>query len=311
MSTRRSGRAKAPVKYTSDSEGSDYGTSKARKSSTKGTPKKRPNGTQQDAATSSPAKRSKKDPSVVAAEHRAKAAAADEKASKAAHKTEWDEWVTAHDQSGALLDDEPAREESITQTDSLKKYGLKKEELGVLKHFEKRNPNPLFKNTIKLFFEEEVKVLGFRKAGMMAGVEGTEAEILNKGEEIWREEHKDDPPEEEKEEKKKEPKEKTPKQKWTAYVEAHTVSSPDSLKEEPDEAINQTDCKTKYSLVPGDLAVLPYFPKPNPKYGNTTKLFKESEVKTLAYRKAAMQGGVEDGDEAAMLKKGKDLFEDK
>lgn len=94
-------------------------------------------------------------------------------------------------------------------------------------------------------------------------------------------------------------------------MEAHTVSSPDSLKEEPEEAINQTDCKTKYSLVPGDLAVLPYFPKPNPKYGNTTKLFKESEVKTLAYRKAAVLGGVADGDEAAMLEKGKKLLEDK
>lgn len=105
------------------------------------------------------------------------------------------------------------------------------------------------------------------------------------------------------------PKEKTPKQKWAAYVEAHTVSSPDSLKDEPEEAINQTDCKTKYSLLPGDLAVLPYFPKPNPKYGNTTKLFKESEAKTLAYRKAAVLGGVDDGDEAAMLEKGKELFE--
>ncbi|OAL05902.1 hypothetical protein IQ06DRAFT_373273 [Phaeosphaeriaceae sp. SRC1lsM3a] len=316
MSTRRSGRAKAPVKYTSDSEGSDYGSSKTRKSNTKSTPEKRTNGTNHDAVTSSPAKRTKKDPSVVAAEHRAKAAAADEKASKAAHKKAWDEWVTAHDVGGKLLDDEPAREESITQTDGLKKYGLKKyglkkEDLAVLKHFEKKNPNPLFKNAIKLFFEEEVKVLGYRKAGMLAGVEGKNEEVLKQGEEIWREEHKDDPPEEEKEEKKKAPKEKTPKQKWTAYLEAHAVSSPDSLKDEPEEAINQTDCKTKYSLVPGDLVVLPYFPKPNPKYGNTTKLFKESEVKTLAYRKAAVLGGVEDGDEAAMLEKGKELFEEK
>lgn len=188
MSTRRSGRAKAPVKYTSDSEGSDYGSSKTRKSNTKSTPEKRTNGTNHDAVTSSPAKRTKKDPSVVAAEHRAKAAAADEKASKAAHKKAWDEWVTAHDVGGKLLDDEPAREESITQTDGLKKYGLKKEDLAVLKHFEKKNPNPLFKNAIKLFFEEEVKVLGYRKAGMLAGVEGKNEEVLKQGEEIWREE---------------------------------------------------------------------------------------------------------------------------
>jgi hypothetical protein len=57
------------------------------------------------------------------------------------------------------------------------------------------------------------------------------------------------------------------------------------------------------------LAVLPYFPKPNPKYGNTTKLFKESEVKSLAYRKHAVIAGVEEDDEGALLEKGRELFE--
>lgn len=187
MSTRRSGRSKAPVKYTSDTSGSEYESSKkARKpSTTKATPKKRPNG---DAAPSSPAKRTKKDPSVVAAEHRAKAAAADEKASKASHKAAWDAWVAEHDVGGKLLDDEPAREESITQTEGLKKYGLKKEELGVLRHFEKKNPNPLFKNNIKLFLEGEVRVLGFRKMGMLEGVQGGDGEVVRRGEEIWGEE---------------------------------------------------------------------------------------------------------------------------
>lgn len=187
MSARRSGRSKAQVKYTSDSSGSEYETpSKARKSSApKSTPKKRLNG---DAATSSPAKRTKKDPSVVAAEHRAKADLADKKAEQAAHKKAWDEWVSAHDVGGKLLDAEPAREESITQTDSLKKCGLKKEELVVLKHFEKKNPNPLFKNTIKLYLEEDVKVLAFRKKGMMEGVEGGDDEVVKRGEEIWEEE---------------------------------------------------------------------------------------------------------------------------
>jgi hypothetical protein len=120
--------------------------------------------------------------------------------------------------------------------------------------------------------------------------------------------HKDDPKEEPKSDKKKAPKAKTPKQKWTAYVEAHTVSAPDALKEEPEDAINQSDCKPKYSLLPADLAVLPYFPKPNPKYGNTTKLFKESEVKTLAYRKAAVLGDVDEADEE-LLEKRKALLE--
>ena len=82
------------------------------------------------------------------------------------------------------------------------------------------------------------------------------------------------------------------------------------MTEEPETAINQSDSKTKYSLTPGDLAVLPYFPKPNPKYGNTTKLFKESEVKTLAYRKAAVVGGVGEEDDAALLEKGRGLLEE-
>jgi hypothetical protein len=124
--------------------------------------------------------------------------------------------------------------------------------------------------------------------------------------------HKDDPKEEEvKPDKKKEkaPKEKTPKQKWTAYLESHASHTPDAFKEEPENAINQSDCKPQYKLLPADLAVLSYFPKPNQKYGNTTKLFKESEVKELAYRKAAVLGGVDEADEE-VLEKGKALFEE-
>jgi hypothetical protein len=331
MSTRRSGRAKAPVKYTSDSEGSDFGNKKPKRSAPKATPKKRSKTEQESAEpAASPKKRAKRDPETVAAEHASAMRTAQEKAAKQQHKAAWETWLDVHNVDGKLLDEEPSRDKSITQTDSLKKYGLKKEELGSLKHFEKRNP--IHNNTMKLFLEEEVKILGFRKAGMLDGAT-PEAEVLKRGERIWKEEyacrkhmiygvqanhhrHKNDVEEEAKEDdkadpKKKAPKSKTPKQKWSAYVEAHTISSPESLKEEPEEAINQSDCKTKYSLVPGDLAVLPYFPKPNQKYGNTTKLFRESEVKTLAYRKAAVLGEVKDEDEAAMLEKGKELFEEK
>jgi hypothetical protein len=103
----------------------------------------------------------------------------------------------------------------------------------------------------------------------------------------------------------------TPKQKWSAYIESHTLSSPDALASEPEESINQSDCKSKFNLLPADLAVLSYFPKPNPKYKNTTKLFKESEVENLAHRKTAVLAGVEDdGDEAALLEKGKTLFDE-
>lgn len=119
--------------------------------------------------------------------------------------------------------------------------------------------------------------------------------------------HKNDSPTPEKKDKLAKP--KTPKQTWTAYIEAHTLSTPDNLPIEPEESINQSDCKAKYSLLPGDLAVLPYFPKPNQKYGNTTKLFSESEVKGLAYRKAAVLGGVEEADEVVLLERGRELFE--
>jgi len=181
MSARRSGRAKAPVKYTSDSdEGSDFGE---KKSKTKAAPKKRTK-TEQEATTDAPKKRTKKDPAALAAEHKDKAAAQESKADKAAHKRAWDAWLESHDAAGALLDEEPAKDVSITQTDAGKKYGVKKEDLDALKHFEKRNP--VYNNTIKLYLEEEVKELGFRKLGVLEGVEGEEA--VKRGEEIWMEE---------------------------------------------------------------------------------------------------------------------------
>lgn len=184
MSARRSGRAKAPVKYTSDSEGSDFGNKKPRK--TKATPKKRAKAEVEEddepspaaAAAPSPTKRAKKDADVTPA--------AQDKALKSQRKVAWESYVKAHDVDGALLGEEPAREESITQTDSIKKYCIKKEDLVVLKHFEKKNPNPVFKNTIKLFVEEDVKQLGFRKLGVLDGKEGNEA--VKRGGDIWAEE---------------------------------------------------------------------------------------------------------------------------
>jgi hypothetical protein len=187
MSARRSGRAKAPVKYTSASEGSDFEDKKPRKS-VKATPKKRSKADQEpaDTAAATPKKRTKKDAETLAAEHRDKAAAQDSKAAKAAHKKSWDDWVEQNvlPEGEALLGEEPSKAESITQTDAGKKYGLKKEELGSLKHFEKRNP--VHNNTMKLYLEEEVRALGFRKAGMLDGAE--ESAVLQRGEELWKEE---------------------------------------------------------------------------------------------------------------------------
>lgn len=57
------------------------------------------------------------------------------------------------------------------------------------------------------------------------------------------------------------------------------------------------------------MVCLPPFPKPNPKYGNTMKLFRREDVKNLAYRKAATIDGVEEGDNTdEFLKKGKELL---
>jgi hypothetical protein len=181
MSTRRSGRAKAPVKYTSDSDGSDFGNKKSKKS-TSAAPKKRTKTEQEPSAADPPKKRTKKDPEVVAAEQREKANATDAKAEKTRHQKVWETWLGAHDADGELLDDEPVKEESITQTDAVKKYGIKKEELSSLKHFEKRNP--VYNNTMKLYLEVDVKELGFRKLGMLDGVDD-EKEAVERGEEIW------------------------------------------------------------------------------------------------------------------------------
>jgi hypothetical protein len=195
MSTRRSGRAKAPVKYTSDSENSDFGNKKKpRKTAAKVVPKKRTKTETQDDddassadavvdRASSPKKRTKKSPAPAAPAHEPILKAPSKASIEKAHKAAWEKWLASQDAATDLLTEEPARESSITQTDALKKYGLKKEELGSLAHFEKRNP--LYNNTMKVFVEEEVKVLGWRKAGILSGAEGDDDAVIKKGEAIW------------------------------------------------------------------------------------------------------------------------------
>jgi hypothetical protein len=74
----------------------------------------------------------------------------------------------------------------------------------------------------------------------------------------------------------------------------HTPSEPTLLDAEPDDAINQSDCKAKFDLVPADLVVLSYFGKPNPKYKNTTKLFNVADVEELVGRKKKVLAGEEE-----------------
>lgn len=184
MSARRSGRSKAPVKYTSDSSGSDFSDTQATNKPKKSSPKKRAATSPQNSST--PKKRTKKDLATLAAEHKEKAAQQEAKAESAAHKKSWEAWVEKHDAGGVLLNDEPGKDVSITQTDAGKKYGVKKEDLVVLKHFEKKNP--LYGNTMKVYVESEVRELGFRKAGVLAGEEAEGEGAVGKGEKIWEEE---------------------------------------------------------------------------------------------------------------------------
>ena len=170
MSTRKSSRATKAVKYTSASEGSDFEDKKRkpRKTSTS-TPKKpgptkrtkaAPNATTvsgkkapmnpkrpaesddddaDNASTNEIApkpKRQKKNPEALAKEVHEKQVKAD----KALYKQQWQDWLATHTVEGEMLEEEPDKDESITQTDALKKYGLKKEELTSLLRYEKKNP---------------------------------------------------------------------------------------------------------------------------------------------------------------------------
>lgn len=104
---------------------------------------------------------------------------------------------------------------------------------------------------------------------------------------------------------------KTPKQTWSAYITTRALDDGAKLTEEPSEAISQTDSKKKYNLTPQDLGCLPHFPRENAAYGKTLKLFNESEVRDLVYRKTAVLAGVEDSIEEDLLGIGKELFEGK
>ncbi|KAF7564854.1 hypothetical protein PtrM4_042880 [Pyrenophora tritici-repentis] len=80
-------------------------------------------------------KRQKEDPAIIEARHKA-----ERKEAKAAAKKNWEAWVEENDHEGMLLPSEPAKDEGITQTDSVKHYGLKPADLVTLLHFEKKSP---------------------------------------------------------------------------------------------------------------------------------------------------------------------------
>ncbi|KZM23278.1 uncharacterized protein EKO05_0004442 [Ascochyta rabiei] len=312
MAGRRSARAaaKAPVKYTSDSDDSNFGTKKPRKSTMKAAQPTAKQGIKRsqspdDEAEKAP-KRRKKSPKTLAAEYAEKSKKQEKKAQKQQAKQRWDDWLKENDVSGRLLDSEPEREDCVTQTDSQKQYGLKANELVTLEHFEKANQ---YGGQTKLFLKDDVKKVAFRKYGLLAGWTD-EGEIIDKGEGLWKKQYGPDAQDSPKEQAKEAtPKPKTSKQNWAAYTKEHNVGDK-KLSGEPEDGINQTDSKTHYLLTPSDLACLPHFPKPNSKYGNTTKLFNKEDVQKLAYRKAAVVASIEEGkDTEEFLSKGEDALD--
>ncbi|KAF1949892.1 hypothetical protein CC80DRAFT_249741 [Byssothecium circinans] len=106
------------------------------------------------------------------------------KAEKKQWKQNWNDYWQAHDVAGETFDAEP--EDSITQTDAGTIYRLTPKELGCLRHF----PDyiQLYKKTRKLFDQEEVKPLAFRKYAMCAGVSDRDEILLSRGQELWEEE---------------------------------------------------------------------------------------------------------------------------
>lgn len=189
MTGRRSARAaaKASIKYTTDSENSDFGDKKRKKSTKKTakvTPKKGTKRSQSpDGEPEKRPKRRKKSPETLAAEHKEKSRIQEEKAAKQQAKQRWEDWLSKNDVSGKLLDAEPERDDCVTQTDALKQYDLKANELVTLEHFEKPNQ---YGSQTKLFLTAEVDKVAFRKYGLLAGLTD-ESEILGKGEELWKE----------------------------------------------------------------------------------------------------------------------------
>lgn len=188
MTDRRSARAaaKAPVKYTSDSENSAFGDKKRKRSTKKtvSTPKKGTNRSQSpDGEAEKTLKRRKKSAGTLAAEHKEKSRIQEEKAAKQQAKQRWEEWLSKNKASGKLLDTEPDRDDTVTQTDAHKQYDLKTNELVTLEHFEKGNQ---YGGQTKLFLATDVKKVAIRKYGLLAGFT-EEPEVLEKGEMLWNE----------------------------------------------------------------------------------------------------------------------------
>ncbi|KAF1964862.1 hypothetical protein BU23DRAFT_575358 [Bimuria novae-zelandiae CBS 107.79] len=100
------------------------------------------------------------------------------------------------------------------------------------------------------------------------------------------------------------------KREWDDYVKENDVHGA-TLDEEPVPKITQTDAGQLYTLKPNELACLPHFPKPNYYDAtNITKVFDESDVEKLAFRKYAMLSGMAREPEKVMLARGKDLWEE-
>jgi hypothetical protein len=98
---------------------------------------------------------------------------------KLAAKQRWEAWLTSNalPAEHALLTHDPPRADCVTQTECLKRYGLKPAELGSLAYADAGKV--VFGHPTKLFVRKEVEELARRKAGILVGEAA--ADLLVKG----------------------------------------------------------------------------------------------------------------------------------
>ncbi|KAF2438798.1 hypothetical protein P171DRAFT_156680 [Karstenula rhodostoma CBS 690.94] len=118
------------------------------------------------------------------AQDETKKKAQEEKAQKKRWAQQWKDYCTTHNVNGAILGETPL--ESITQTDACQLYSLKPNEMACLPHHPRINFK--YKNPTKLFDEDEVRSLAFRRYAMLAGVEGPESVMFAQGKKLWEDE---------------------------------------------------------------------------------------------------------------------------
>ena len=108
--------------------------------------------------------------------------------------------------------------------------------------------------------------------------------------------------------------EKQGKQDWKDWFNAPANKVDATFQRtQGDDLVNVKESGNVYGIKREELNCLRHCPAPNPHGANFTpmKLFVKSEVQKLAFRKEAILAGVAQDDEAELLRRGKELYEEK